>query len=89
LVEEPEEHWIDLILDQLLTLIEVEIIFDEAPDLLLDGFGPSELGNLMEISGHDSLSLNKFIMMQREVIDLSIQILLLDLSEFFAALGQQ
>ena len=64
LVEKPQEHGIDLVLNQLLALIEVEVVLDEAPDLLLNGLSPTELGDLVEILRHQFLSKHEFVMMQ-------------------------
>lgn len=89
LVEKPQEHGVDLVLNQLLALIEVEVVLDEAPDLLLNGLGPTELGDLVEVLGHDTLGLNELVVMQGERVDLSVQILLLHLFEFFPALCQE
>ena len=66
LIEQPQKHRVDLIFSELSALIKVEIIFDEAPNLLLDGLSPAELGNLVEILRHQFLSEHKFVMMERE-----------------------
>ena len=44
-------------------MIKIEIIFDKAPDLFLDGLSPAELGDLVEILRHQFLSKHEFVMM--------------------------
>ena len=89
LIEQPQEHRVDLIFLQLFALVKVEIIFDEAPNLFLNGLSPTIFGNLVEVSGHQLLSEYELVVMQRECVDLSFQVLLAQLLELFAVLGQQ
>jgi hypothetical protein len=64
LIKEPQKHRVDLIFSELFALIKIEIIFDEAPNLFLDGLSPAELGNLVEILRHQFLSEHEFVMME-------------------------
>ena len=87
MVEEPQKHRVYLIFFQVSSLIKIEVIFDKAPNLFLNGLCPSKLGNLVEIFGHYLLSMYKFVMMKRKGVDLAFEIVLFDLSELFAILS--
>jgi hypothetical protein len=43
----------------------------------------------MEVGGHDTLSRDKLVVVQRKLVDLSVQIFLLDFSELLSTLCKQ
>jgi len=70
-----------------LALVEVEIVFNEAPDFLLDLLGPAELSHLVEVPRHDLLGVDELGMLEGEPSDDGLKVLLLQLAEFLAVLG--